>query len=64
MALAERIIKDLSPKYCFGTRHNEHTPLIYEILDCEDFMCFKYIERIGRNQDEQCYFLHRQIRII
>ena len=28
-----------------------HTPLNYEIFDCEDIMCIKYIAGIGRNQD-------------
>ena len=30
---------------------DEHTSLNYEILDCEDLMCIKYIAVTGRNQD-------------
>lgn len=47
-----------------GRGINVHTPLNYEILDCEDFMCIKYIASVDRNQDEQCYFLHRKIRTL
>lgn len=41
-----------------GRGMDVHTPLNYEILDCEDFgLRIKYIAGIGRNQDEQRYSL-------